>query len=245
MKAWNAGKLGRALAKAGLDSRALRVALAGSEDALTSSVLGRISYLPTRLQRDALEGAAPRPLMDRAWPEFATGEPEWEFWPGYPPPRGGSGRRVEPDAVVSWGELTVVIEAKHRGHQYAGQWVRQLRAVRDEDGVPPQNLVLLAVGGHSPEWDRGRAEQVSAATDLLGVGVFRVTWSSLHTSLQRLRTRPELDAGLRVLVSDACEALAGSGHSERLGVWSLPTAVNFIGAVGPGHTNVYDWRVAR
>ena len=99
LRAWLHHKLGRALSSGGVEDAALRAALARSEDALTSSTMSRVRYLPPELQWRLLGLANPRPLRGRPWPERAEGEPEWRFWPGFKAPPGAGGERVEPDGA--------------------------------------------------------------------------------------------------------------------------------------------------
>ena len=244
LKAWNANKLGHGLAKAGLDTRALRRALAASEDALTSSVFGRVSYLPAAVQLRVWDAAAPLggPATSLG-ARLPDAPPAWEFWPNYAPAKGDRGLRVEPDVVVRYGAHWLVVEAKHHGHQYAGQWRRELRAIRAAEEIPEGHLHFIAVGGNAPEWDAALAAEVVATPGLGDVALYRLTWSALHVRLAELRqgggargpdaprdaTGGPLDHGHHAMLADACEALAGAGHSHRPDVWTLPAAHARIG----------------
>lgn len=222
LKAWQANKLGRALSSAGLDTRAIRRALAGSEDALTSSVLGRVSYLPAALQWGLLSECA-QPISDAPWPGQPEGAPAWEFWPSYPPAPGDPGKRVEPDVVIAWGGLTVIIEVKHHGRQHSGQWRRQLRAILSHNGLRPERVLFIALGGSRPADVPQQRATIDADPMLAGVRLYRMGWRCLNDALQQQRTQAV--GGQAALLSDAIGALSGTGYHATVGIWTLPDVV--------------------
>jgi hypothetical protein len=228
LKAWLNHKLGRALGAAELD-RTVRLKLADSEDALTSVVMGAISYLPVPVQWQVLRDAAPRSIDGDQWPsQPPTGTPDWELWPSLDPAPGDGGERVEPDILVAWEPWTLVFEAKHRGVQYDGQWGRQARAVLAERGGTSQYLVYVALGGLSPEQDQARAARLRADRRLAGMRLLRLDWRDLNRALGTLGPQ-DLDAGLLSLIGDVREFLDGAGHHQEQGLWTLPAAHSAIG----------------
>jgi hypothetical protein len=124
------------------------------EDPLTSAVFGRLAYLDTpalwSLLRDASEEVCGGALPAAA----PSGAPTWRLWPHLPPGRGGEhARYVEPDVVVAWDSTVLVVEAKHRGGQYAWEWAEQILAAQQH--FPAGTSVwLLAVGGTNPVGER-------------------------------------------------------------------------------------------
>lgn len=227
LKAWQANKLGRALSSAGLDTRALSRVLAGSEDALTSSVLGRISYLPAEMQWALLSSCA-RSDGDR-WPVAPSGEPAWFFWPGYPPAPTDSGKRVEPDVVIRWGALTLIIEVKHHGRQYSEQWLRQLHAVLHHDDLSPEQVLFVALGGNRISEMKMHHEALAKDAALRGVRLYRMGWRCLNDALQQQRSLAS--GGRAALLSDAIKALSGTGYHATLGIWTLPPPAGLRGGV--------------
>ena len=220
LKAWQHHKI----------DRGTRSALQGSEDVLTSTVMGRLGYLPAALQWAVLVGAEPEPLAgSQPWPKAQpAGAPTWELWPSLPPPEGDGGRRVEPDVVLAWGPWLVIFEAKHRGEQHADQWARQARALLAAREHSADRLLHVALGGWRPARDQGRAAWFRDQADLSAVPLYRLGWRALNGSLSRSRP-PDLDPGLAALIEDAQAFLDAAGHHHERGLWTLPRAHRAIG----------------
>lgn len=223
LRAWLHHKLGRALSSGGAQDAALRAALGRSEDALTSSTMSRVRYLPPELQWRLLSAAGPRPLNDRPWPTVVDGAPDWRFWPGFPAPPGAGGERVEPDVLLRWGPRLVIFEAKHRGVQAAWQWAREVRAVCAAQREPPGELLFVALGGLDTEGARALALEAAAllaggapGLPAAGVAWFQLDWPALHTAARRLGAQPGHHEGRLALLDDLALALESVGyHGER------------------------------
>jgi hypothetical protein len=104
-----------------------------SEDVLTSSVLGSMSYLHPRaalvpfLARAVGDARAElRALLE----DIAPSTLAYEFWPSWKTPEGSW---LEPDVVITWStvggrDVTALVEAKYR----SGKSKRMLQSDRDE-----------------------------------------------------------------------------------------------------------------
>lgn len=238
-KAWSANKLGRALGKAGLYDKALQHAVAESEDALTSSVLGRMSYLPGHLAWKVFEDARPARLGASPWPSCPDEPPDWQFWPHYDMPQHWHGQYVEPDVVVEWGPWLLVIEVKHRTNHHLDQWLKEVLAVAQDASVGVDRVLFLALGG-KPEADKPLARCVLEPYPK--AMLFSLQWHQVYGALQRLAARPDLEPGTRSMVGDAAVALAASGNYVQRGMQSL---VEGAVSLRPRHdpTLLHLWRI--
>ena len=118
------------------------------EDPLTSVVFERLSYLPPGDAWCLLRAASDGPDAERMPPAAPPAAPEWRFWPRLAPgKRGHHVRHVEPDLLVDWGDVVVVVEAKHRCAQSADQWVEEVHAVQADPRFERKFIILIAPGG--------------------------------------------------------------------------------------------------
>ncbi|NMM35993.1 MAG: hypothetical protein HHJ09_00565 [Glaciimonas sp.] len=125
---------------AGID---LREEFEGAEDILTASVFERLFYLDDQLAMDIL-------LSKQIWTASIPDKPkplvirDILFWDRL----SLDGGQIEPDCMVIFDDLILVIEAKrwdYRGQQLASQLADEYRAAIHK--YPDKKIALLAVGG--------------------------------------------------------------------------------------------------
>ncbi len=235
LKARLHNKLGRSLSSAQLGPTA-RAELDRSEDALTSSVLGRLSYVDDELAWAILTASQPRPRLSRAWPQQPAGTPSWHFWPRLEPHPDDGGAWVEPDVLLRFDHTVVVVEVKHLDSQHKDgfQWRRQLRATMRDDRFSGLTPVLLAIGGHQPARDKRRVQGIRRVAGLSGVPVYRLGWAGLRTALDGFRYDGSLPRGVRALLDDAAGALDVAGYRRHRPLRGLGPALEKVGALSTG-----------
>lgn len=119
-----------------------------SEDALTSSTIGLLQYLPDETFWQILYEASEHTL-----PEFseAGAIENISFWEEMSAKGTTNQRSVEPDVWLELERIHLIIEAKRYEEegQYEGQWLREIQALlntlADDDKRP---IWLLALGGN-------------------------------------------------------------------------------------------------
>ena len=123
------------------------------EDILTSDVFGALKYLPADYLHAWLAKLRDRhPLLTPAL-KLAHGFPEVEFWPQLHAAK-ESGNICEPDVVLWWEQLAVVIEAK-RASNFE---VDQLQVERESTQHAAMarglatHVIVIAVGRNRPAW---------------------------------------------------------------------------------------------
>ena len=119
-----------------------------SEDALTSSTIGLLQYLPDETFWEILYEASEHTL-----PEFsdAGAIENISFWEEMSAKGTTNQRSVEPDVWLELERIHLIIEAKRHeeGGQYEGQWLNEIQALLNtlaEDDERP--IWLLALGGN-------------------------------------------------------------------------------------------------
>lgn len=224
-------KLGRALARALADAGnaervdgSLRTTLHGDEDALTSSVFERLSYLDPPTAWAVLRNACLASGQD-SFPPFPAGETQWHFWPSLTPASGDKNESyVEPDILLVMPGYAVILESKHRASQYFGQWVSQVRAVRASH--PTFQVLHVSVGGcsmaHHQEESR-RAQLSLAGYKEHPASFFYLSWHRLGTELLSVLQLPKTHAGYRRLVQTILVVLEAWGYGLGLWLQSLPS----------------------
>ena len=130
------------------------------EDALTSSIIGLLQYLPDETFWQILYEASECTL-----PEFSeTGAIEnISFWKRmrFPEP---DRQYVEPDVWIKLEKMHLIIEAKRYdgGGQYNEQWDREIKALlkhleeEEDQPIDEQKICLLALGGNNQTTEEPR-----------------------------------------------------------------------------------------
>lgn len=192
------------------------------EDPLTATIFERLAYLPPRLTWNILcQGA--KPLADGpALPSDApSGAPTWSFWPSLRPgAEGGNAQRVEPDVLVSWGDTVLVIEAKHYGAQWAGQWLEQIRAIQAIPAHTAKRVWFIAVGGIVPHEQDTNAAHVRRELSSALPGLLAMRWEDMHHAIDDFcisNCPPEQSA----VLNDIAAALDAWGYRKKTWFSSL------------------------
>ena len=123
------------------------------EDALTSSIVGLLQYLPDEVFWQILYEASERRLPDFS---KAGGIENISFWKRmrFPEP---DRQYVEPDVWIKLEKMHLIIEAKRNdgGGQYKEQWDREIKALlkhleeEEDQPIDEQEICLLALGGNT------------------------------------------------------------------------------------------------
>lgn len=200
-----------------------RDALTTREDPLTSAVFERISYLEPHEAWNLIRNSAERPSGEDFHAEVPTESPSWRFWPHLSPGVDGlNARHVEPDVLVEWGNIVLLIEAKHGGDQIAAQWREQVLAVQDDEKLAGKQVIFIAAGGV----DRVQFTDIAAeARRTLGDKAppfWLLRWTTLR---QVAEARAHLATpGAAAILQDIVAALEAWGYRRRFGFDSLPGA---------------------
>lgn len=192
------------------------------EDPLTATVFERLAYLPPSLAWEILCRAA-KPLEEGPSlpPDAPLGAPTYSFWPNLRP--GADGRntlRVEPDVLISWDDTLLIVEAKHYGQQYAGQWVEQVRAVRAMSAHKDKAIWLIAVGGIVWHEQMEQAAHVRRELANASPGLLAMRWEELHHAIDEFRIPKRAPEQLSVL-NDIAAALDAWGYRKKTWFSSL------------------------
>lgn len=181
----------------------------GAEDLLTASIFERFCYLDESRMEEILRAI---PGMIPLLPTEIGSFEAIEFWPSM---RDREGRRVEPDVLLSFQNVTLLIEAKrHDGvvQQYAKQLDRQIAAAQQESELTSRPIVQIALGGN--EFNSDSVEYLDAG----GVARLRVHWRDFHEALASVLD--PTDAERRLLI-DINHAFALHGMARNSAVWEL------------------------
>jgi hypothetical protein len=196
-----------------------------SEDLLTASVFGRLTYLDGpvlwRILRRAVGGGLPDykvvELLDAAfWPRFDEAD--------------GSGYAVEPDIVLKFQvgdpskRIDIIVEAKlgTGATQYAEQWRREWTAVEKsnrEEGDVADAVFLMAVGGLGTSKTMTVGRIVGNLADAgHAVNAVAATWTELADAVH-VRAEESVRSNEQRLLGDiiAALALANYRHVDLLG----------------------------
>lgn len=123
------------------------------EDILTSDVFGAFKYLPADYLHAWIAKLRDRhPLLTPAF-RLAQEMPDIEFWPQLYAAK-EAGNYCEPDVVLWWEQLGVVIEAKRGSHFSVGQLQLERESTQHAAMAQGQatHVIVVAVGRNRPAW---------------------------------------------------------------------------------------------
>ena len=148
-----------------------------TEDSLTSSVFQLLFYLPSEM----LKGILSDTLSANSYAVDFTDLQRYEFWPKWDPAGTNNERYIEPDLVLYFQDLVVIVEAKryNYGGQYLGQWSNEVRAYYNENDGEATNVILWALGGIVS------LETGSVEIDGKRVVVVKSTWGMLLQAIKK------------------------------------------------------------
>ncbi|HRI68759.1 MAG TPA: hypothetical protein PK156_31235 [Polyangium sp.] len=195
------------------------------EDPLTATIFERLAYLPSSLTWNILRWATKRLADGPVLPsEVPLGAPTYLFWRNLRPGVDGrNAQRVEPDVLVSWPETLLIVEAKHYGVQWAGQWVEQIRAVRAMPEHAEKTIWLIAVGGIVAHELEAQAAQVRHVLANVSPGLLAMRWEDLHHAIDEFRISSRAPEQLAIL-NDIAAALDAWGYRKKTWFSSLRSA---------------------
>lgn len=211
------------------------------EDPLTSAVFERFAYLEP-LDAWALLRAACLESGQAEMPDSPPpGRPVWWFWPRLSPgPEGFNSRHVEPDVLVDWGELLLIIEAKQAGAQHASQWIEQIRAVRSDPRFAGKRLLFIAAGGADSGTFATIATAVARELDGDKIGFVLLRWATLRQVAEALC--PRLPPTSAAVVGDILLALGAWGYERRIGFDSFAVVASKL-HITTTLASLNDWRI--
>jgi hypothetical protein len=197
--------------------------LTSREDPLTSAVFERIAYLEPHEAWTLICDSAERPSEEHFHVGIPTGSPTWRFWPHLSPGVDGfNARHVEPDVLVAWGNVVLVIEAKHSGDQIAAQWREQVLAVQADEDLAGKQVIFIAAGGVDRVQFTDIAEEARRRLGDKAPPFWLLRWTTLR---QVAEERSHLATpGAAAILRDIIAALEAWGYRRRFGFDSLPGA---------------------
>lgn len=158
------------------------------EDALTSSVIGLLQYLPDETFWDILYKASKYEASKHMLPKFSeVGAIEnISFWKSMRSPELDR-QSVEPDVWIKLEKMHLIIEAKRHdgGGQYNAQWDREIKALlkhlKEEEDQPidEQKICLLALGGNNQTTEESRTIEGREYS------IFRMHWQTLLEEVKK------------------------------------------------------------
>lgn len=187
-----------------LHGKAARVAIDGRdvswrelfrerEDLLTAAFFGRFPYLSREARTGVLDALIGAELSAECGP-FQ----DIEFWPHFD--RSGSKGFVEPDVLICFRHLVLVVEVKppNGGGQYAEQWRNEISAVlaeRDRQDssrdLADRTMVFLALG-RNPANAKEQSEKILADFQDDDLSICHLEWSALSTAISSLHNAQEV-----------------------------------------------------
>lgn len=240
LKALLNGKLGR---PDGDDDDAQRSAwesLTGREDPLTAAVFERFAYLHPEDAWALLRGACANTRAHVLPEQAPSGAPELLFWPKLRPGEAsGDAKHVEPDVIVVWGDVLLIIEAKHHSAQWAGQWVQQLRAVQGDPQFANKQTIFIALGGADATAFTAIVEEVTRALDQR-VSFVLIQWTDLREAAEVVQRRTARSGA--AIFDDMIAAIEAWGYRRRLGFDTLRSAAKDL-YVRTTPADLARWRV--
>jgi len=129
------------------------------EDALTSSIIGLLQYLPDKTFWEILYKASKYEANEDTLPEFSEVGviKNISFWERMSAEGTNNKSFVEPDVWIKLEKMHLIIEAKRYdgGGQYKEQWDLEIKALlkhleeEDDQPIDEQKICLLALGGNT------------------------------------------------------------------------------------------------
>lgn len=195
-----------------------------NEDFLTSSVLGRLRYLPSDLMWSILRSVTrPTGIL----PTIPGQLRSLEFWPRY---ETQNDRRtyIEPDAVFVFDQITIIIEAKRWDRpsqcaiQWANEWHAVTRAAARNISNPDHQFILVGLGGflrganddsHFQDFCNLVDEELSTFPTSSSFPSFtgaRIDWHDLSEHIRQLSEPPPSSA----ILDDISAALQLAGYRK-------------------------------
>lgn len=153
----------------------------GNEDALTSSIFERLSYLPKELMHNIILKA----LYDVV-PNLDVHQIDSiEYWPNWGAEYTSNKRRIEPDIFIQTATQDIIIEAKrYDGKQQSEeQWKREIQGYINEysDENNNKQLVFIALGGLYTK------ETTSVKVGGRNYAIYKCKWSGILEAVKAIK----------------------------------------------------------
>jgi hypothetical protein len=198
-------------------------ALTARENPLTSTVFERIEYLEPSEAWALIRDASEQPSGEAPSEELPSGRAKWRFWPHLRPAETGSNAHyVEPDVLVEWGKILLLIEVKHAGDQNAEQWIEQILAAQADADLAAKQLIFIAVGGVDHVQFKAIAGEAQRRLGDKAPAFWLLRWTTLRRGAE---ARAHLATpGAAAILRDIVAGLEAWGYRRRFGFDSLPGA---------------------
>jgi hypothetical protein len=228
------------------------------EDTLTAMVFSRLAYLPAPLfWRLISESCSPKVPTNLGEIESVSFWPTWTFHrtatTSFPD------KRVEPDLLVHFNRVDLIIEAKRRDgvdSQKPDQLAREIGSWGQlSKNNRADHALLLAVGGFSEVTDEGvrtlrnhvREQLVVLGEKVRDVPLFAMRWADLRKAIEAASACDPIGRRERILLSDILLAFDLHGWVWKPPSWFssfareiralMPLDVRAIGVLLPRKTN--------
>ena len=124
--------------------------------------------------------------------------------------------------LVEWGNIVLLIEAKHAGDQNAGEWMEQILAAHADADLVGKQLIFIAAGGV----DRVQFTAIAGEAQRGLGGKAPAFWLLRWTTLRQIAEERASQAapGAAAILRDIIMALEAWGYRRRLGFDSLSIA---------------------
>ncbi len=159
------------------------------EDALTSSIIGLLQYLPDKTFWEILYKASKYEASEHTLPEFSEVGviKNISFWERMSAEGTNNKSFVEPDVWIKLEKMHLIIEAKrHDGWgQYKEQWDREIKAIlkhleeEEDQPIDEQKICLLALGGNNQTTEESRTIRGREYT------IVRMHWQTLLEEVKK------------------------------------------------------------
>lgn len=159
------------------------------EDFRTSTIIGMLLYLPdSELWKILREACFNSSLL----PADAGKLKGYDFWPHWDSENTDNTDYVEPDSILEFDNLNIIIEAKRydEAGQDSHEWRNELIAYQNEYRNTEKEVFLIALGGNANE-----KETVEIEANGKTLPVVRCSWIQLQRTI--IKRADETDGNIR------------------------------------------------
>jgi hypothetical protein len=153
----------------------IRLSFKVSEDTLTSSIIGTLVLLPSKLFLQILSRSSYEQFICSDFGTLQT----VEFWPRWNAESTSNSRHVEPDVFLSFENIDIIIEAKRYDYSQQNkiQWENEITAYHNELGEENgKQLIFLAIGGI----------QNRDTEKIKHVNIYKIEWARLQAEVDNM-----------------------------------------------------------
>jgi hypothetical protein len=198
------------------------------EDTLTSSIFGRLIYLPNIWDIIRSSIYHNKDLPKQAFLQSV------DFWPKWSSEKTSNATFVEPDILLRFEKFDLIVEAKRwdEKQQSVSQWENECQAYFNEYESENKDLHFLALGGLHTE--------KNATVEIEGkesVRIYKARWSNILEFVKKLEDKGnatflerDIIASFRIhgfMVGEWLSTLPTEKIDGKINFWKPPTASNF------------------